>query len=198
MRLLLGICGVFALLSLFSSVLTPLYSSMKIFSILGLICFSATLSWSQSVQVSPQVFASQGAHFDNGQFQLDYTIGEAAAVSTISTGNLTLTQGFHQTDKFTIIYIPEIEAEIGTSLYPNPADNYTNLEISCEKPLDLVIEIIDATGRQVAQPKQIIHLGGKISYALGTAEFAAGTYFIRISTNEGRVSRTLKFNKSFQ
>ncbi|WP_298509043.1 hemagglutinin protein [uncultured Kordia sp.] len=63
------------------------------FLFLGIICISF---FSQAQDIERQVVASSGETIANGTVSLNFTVGELA-VTTITDGNSTLTQGFHQT-----------------------------------------------------------------------------------------------------
>ena len=49
-----------------------------------------------SQTMNPQVNASAGTHFQSGNSEVSFTIGEPVIV-TLQSGNNKLTQGFHQT-----------------------------------------------------------------------------------------------------
>jgi hypothetical protein len=151
----------------------------------------------QSIQLSPQVFSSQGNNFVGTGFELSYTIGELAAISTISSGNITLTQGFHQPDKFTIITIKPLDQLFGAEIYPNPSSDMAQIKISSDEFYDLSIELYDASGRKLRSEK-VNHYPGEQLYTLNTSELSAGTYLVRFLTENGRVSKTLRLNKIYQ
>jgi len=164
----------------------------------NLIAFGFLIScgslWSQT-QLSPQVFASQGNNFKNGQFEISYTIGELAAVSTLSVSTLTLTQGFHQTDKFTVAFVEDINSVWEASLFPNPVNDQLNLTIETSIFTELEAKIFDASGRIVAAYSNLKCLPGSIQFPISTQGFAAGAYLMRIHSKTGKFQKTLRFNK---
>jgi hypothetical protein len=161
--------------------------------VLGFLISSGSL-WSQT-QLSPQVFASQGNNFKNGQFEISYTIGELAAVSTLSISNLTLTQGFHQTDKFTIAFVEDANSVWEATLFPNPVNELLNLNIETSIFSELEAKIFDASGRIVASYPNLRCLPGSVQFPISTQSFSAGAYLIRINSKTGTYQKTLRFNK---
>jgi hypothetical protein len=179
-------------------VLKPIFArnhnNMKIKLIAIGFLISCGNSWSQT-QLSPQVFASQGNNFKNGQFEISYTIGELAAVSTLSVSSFTLTQGFHQTDKFTVAFVEDINSTWEASLFPNPVNDQLNLKIETSAFAELEAKIFDATGRIVAAYSNLKCLPGSIQFPISTNGFAAGAYLMRINSKKGKFQKTLRFNK---
>jgi hypothetical protein len=161
-------------------------------------CLSFGLLMSQTVQISPQVFAAAGGAYDGPQFELSYTIGELSAVSTISNAGTTLTQGFHQTDKFTVIILVEsLDDILGAELYPNPANEQASLKITSAFSAKLLIDIYDAGGKKTQETQNINHVPGAQQYLFDTSGLAAGSYMVRIYTADGNISKTLRMNKIY-
>jgi hypothetical protein len=160
-------------------------------------CLCSGLVMSQTVQLSPQVFAASGGAYDGPMFELSYTIGELAAVSTISNGGTTLTQGFHQTDKFTIILIEDVNNAIGAELYPNPANEQANIKITSSFSAKLLVDIYDAGGKKTQETQSINHVPGAQQYVFDTSTLAAGYYMVRIYTANGDIDKTLRMNKTY-
>lgn len=161
-------------------------------------CLSFGLAMSQTVQLSPQVFAATGGEYDGPLFELSYTIGELAAVSTIENGGTTLTQGFHQTDKFTVIILVEpLNNVLGAELYPNPANEQASIKITSAFSAKLLVDIYDAGGKKTQETQNINHVPGAQQYNFDTSSLAAGSYMVRIYTADGNISKTLRMNKVY-
>ncbi len=158
------------------------------------ICVAAS---SQNVQLSPEVFSSQGGNFIGADFELSYTIGELAAISTITSGDITLTQGFHQPDKFTIISIRPLEEELGAEIFPNPSSEMAQIKISSSEFYYLSIELYDAAGR-VLRSEKVKQFPGEQLYTLPTSDLAVGTYLVRLINSDGSAKKTLRLNKIYQ
>ncbi|MDB5284267.1 MAG: outer rane adhesin like protein [Bacteroidota bacterium] len=76
--------------------------------------------------------------------------------------------------------ISEIAPKPNLSLYPNPAGNYLVVETD-ETALDGIIQITDATGREVFKSQ----IAGRTTQ-IQTAVLTGGIYFVKMSDNSGR------------
>ncbi len=161
-----------------------------------LILFSAFQHNAQNIVLAPQVLSSQGQHFQNAQFELSWTVGEMAAVSTISSGNNIFTQGFHQPDKFTIAFTEDLMATWSAGLYPNPADEYVTLSLLAANNEELVVEILDAAGKLVRSPQKLQVPPGQQQINFPLSDLACGIYLLRLTTANGKYQRSYRFNKS--
>lgn len=161
-----------------------------------MVLFAAFQADAQNIILAPQVIASQGQHFQNAQFELSWTIGEMSAVSTISGGNNTFTQGFHQPDKFTIAFTEDLMASWSAGLYPNPADEYITLSLNAVNNEEFVIEILDAAGKLVRSPQKLHALPGQQQIEFPLTDMASGIYLLRLTTANGKYQRSYRFNKS--
>ena len=161
-----------------------------------LFLFVAIEAASQNIVLAPQVIASQGQHFQNAQFELSWTIGEMSAVSTISGGNNTFTQGFHQPDKFTIAFTEDLMASWSAGLYPNPADEHVTLSLNAINNEEMVVEILDAAGKLVRSAQKLQVLAGQQQIDFPLTDMASGIYLLRLTTADGKYQRTYRFNKS--
>jgi len=117
---------------------------MKKLILLLLFSFSL-MAFSQ--QISPDVIASGGDHFESDELSLSWTIGETV-VSTLES-DVILTQGFHQ-GNFIITAIDEKELEnLSINIFPNPTPDY--LYIDWKSNTDLMeqvhIQLLDMNGK---------------------------------------------------
>lgn len=104
-----------------------------------------------SQQISPEVIASAGDHFENDGISLSWTLGEPV-ISTMESDYI-LTQGFHQ-DFYIITAIDEQELDhISISIYPNPTPDFINIEL--KKNTDVTekinIQLLDLNGRLIKE-----------------------------------------------
>lgn len=172
---------------------------MKKFNIiLGLFIFSA-FSVAQAQSLTPQVFASQGNLFQNSNFSVSYTIGELAAVNTLNANGFILTQGFHQPDKFSIVnFIPSIQANWSSNTFPNPVSNELNLNIQTEKPLQLNIQLVDASGRLVVLFSNLATMVGEQNIVIPFESYASGIYTLFLTENKTGSRQSIKIVKTYQ
>ncbi|MGZ5244953.1 MAG: T9SS type A sorting domain-containing protein, partial [Bacteroidia bacterium] len=70
---------------------------------------------------------------------------------------------------------------IDMSVYPNPAQNITNVSFDLAKAGDVEILIIDIQGRTVGQYNYSKQAAGNHVYKLETANLKKGTYFVKVS-----------------
>jgi hypothetical protein len=101
-----------------------------------------------------QVVSTAGSSMSNASGSISYTIGEGVT-RTISKGDNTLTQGFHQTT-LTVSMINELkELDFTISVYPNPTTDLVNLIIGKENAVGLWYQVSDLNGKLVAQKELI-------------------------------------------
>jgi|AntAceMinimDraft_17_1070374.scaffolds.fasta_scaffold00766_1 hypothetical protein len=76
-------------------------------------------------------------------------------------------------------------------IYPNPAENYINIEINLSDTSDIVINIYDIMGRRLLNINKQNILKEFINYDI--SEFAKGLYFITIiADNKQYVKKIFK------
>ncbi|MBW8051860.1 MAG: T9SS type A sorting domain-containing protein [Cytophagales bacterium] len=152
-----------------------------------LFCFTGI-----SQSVSPEVYATSGDHYTGTNAQLSWTIGEPV-IETVSNTNNIITQGFHQTnyDITSIKENPDLGFNI--SVFPNPISN--TLQININGDVDnsnLKIELTDITGKILTNEKIA---GTVITYQLNMREYATGSYFLKITTEKGKLINSYKIQK---
>jgi hypothetical protein len=83
-----------------------------------------------SQSISNSVVASSGSYYANGQFSVNWTLGEPMTY-TYSSSNVIITQGFQQNHKFIPVSIPNSEsASSEINIYPNPANDFLFIRFS--------------------------------------------------------------------
>lgn len=141
--------------------------------------------------------SSASNSYSSSSIKLDWTIGELAAVTTISGNNYTLTQGLHQPDKFTV-GINDFELQnFSINLYPNPAVSQINLDLIGNIGSDVVIKIYDATGRIVIPAHSVKLFQDITPTQIDVSTLAQGAYFIEISSENKNFRTAISFIKSF-
>jgi hypothetical protein len=147
--------------------------------------------------LTPRVISSQGGHFQSPAFSVSYTIGELAAVNTISGNGFIFTQGFHQPDKFSIVnQIADAEANWNIYAFPNPVSNQLNLSLNSNKTFNLLIRITDAAGRLVFAQSGVKTVPGEQVIQLNFIDYAPGVYHIRLDDELSGATQVLKAIKS--
>jgi hypothetical protein len=95
------------------------YLTLVVFLLLGVL-----MSTAQSVD--RHVTASAGNEFTNSSGTITYTIGEPVT-ETLSSGNATATQGFHQ-GIINITSVREQIKDLEISIYPNPTSDHITVK----------------------------------------------------------------------
>lgn len=74
-------------------------------------------------------------------------------------------------------------SNVSLNVFPNPASDYINLDIKFEEATDATVFITDMTGRLVKS--QVLGTITQERATINVSDLAAGTYMVRLSTNEG-------------
>jgi len=150
--------------------------------------------------LSPTVVASSGGFFSSASGMLSETIGELAAVTTLTSAGNFLTQGFQQPSDFsTGIAIVESE-DISLSVFPNPSEGLFNVVVHTAKDETLQLTLYDMLGKKIFQSVNILSAGKNI-LQLDLTQLIAGIYLLEcLFTNpkDGKQNRSyLKLNLSY-
>jgi len=164
----------------------------RVFIILSV---SVTLAKAQ-ISLSPQVYSTAGTVFQNSQFHITYTVGEMSCVSTVSSGNSILTQGFNQPDKFTVATIQSTFSPWMWSVYPNPADQELVIRFNAPFEKKLSLKIVDALGRLILPEDTFTHTGAEWIKSLDVSAFASGLYFVQLTSAGGEINQIIPFVRS--
>lgn len=144
--------------------------------LLGLCLLSAPVG---AQSVSPKVLASGGRYASAGGYSVSYTVGEMAAVSTLTASGRTLTQGFQQPNDILIgILDAEKTAEGTFAVYPNPAVDKLWLGYEFPKDGEVAIYLTTVTGQSLGAVLKETYESGKVLHPLDCTAFAAGDYLI--------------------
>lgn len=126
------------------------------------------------------IIAPSGTTYSNGNTIIDFTLGEMI-ISTYSTNNTGITQGFHQTS-VKISAVVDINPDFSILVYPNPTSEFIYIESS--KPTkDYHLEIYDTDGRLIIRKEM-----NELSTSANISQYATAIYFLRIlNAHENRV-----------
>ena len=75
--------------------------------------------------------------------------------------------------------ITEINSSTHFSVYPNPATNFTTLEISSDKTQTIKISVIDLLGKEIAKKEKVIFSGTTLE-TINVSEYQNGIYFVNL------------------
>lgn len=168
----------------------------KIFTLLAM----AALPFAMYAQsLTPQVISSTGGFSSNANGSLSYTVGEMSMVTTLSSGNSILTQGFQQPNDLSVGLIDMTRDEYGSFVvYPNPAVD--NLFFGFQFPEEgrVTVAIFDAIGQKVADVYNNEYKNGKVVETLNVTNYAAGVYVMSVQFMGEKSNRSYVTSKQFQ
>lgn len=121
------------------------------------------------------VVSNQGDSYSNSIGGLDFTIGEVVT-NTVSNGEKTLTQGFHQTNwNFVSIenHVPSYEAII----FPNPTEEFLNIKASLYENISYLL--YDEMGKLILKGNLLSE-----ETALELSPLATGRYSLILSNGK--------------
>ena len=154
--------------------------------------FLAVATLSAQVILAPSVISSGGGHFDGDNFSISWTLGELA-VTTLTGGDLILTQGFQQ-PFITGVGIAEKEMDWQISVYPNPVSDELRIRFDIPDPGDYFIEVQDVMGRLMSQEQHKQVTTGDV-ILLKTSHYTYGVYFLRVFTGDRQQVQVTRFEK---
>jgi hypothetical protein len=163
---------------------------MKTFSPLIVVLMISSVGFSQSLE--RQVIGSAGDYATSGSISLSYTVGEVAT-TTLSNGNLILTQGFQQPDSDTINSIDEPLFVGDIAVYPNPTSDIVIVKINTDQT-GLSLVLTNPLGQDLVAT-EIDTNGGSYTGEVDMTRLAAGHYMLYLRDARGRVVTTYKVQK---
>jgi len=143
--------------------------------------------------ISPSAIASAGIYSESGNLQLSSTVGELA-VQTLSTANLILTQGFQQPLVIGTGVPDERELDWEVKTWPNPVYDQLNISIRLAKPMDLILEIYDLTGKKV-WIEQLSNIPANYNHTINLIHLRQGIYFLKVTSTDQKLNRIIKIQK---
>ena len=131
-----------------------------------------TLISSVTVVSAQEVISSQGSSYVNSSNSIDFTIGEVIT-NTESSVNITLTQGFHQSN-WNFLGLQDFDHSYSASIFPNPTSDVLNIKASnFEK---ITYSLFDEQGKLIEQNL----LSGEVT-SIQVSQLALGSYSIKLS-----------------
>ena len=156
--------------------------------------------YAEAQSLTPTVVASSGGFFSNALGMLSETVAELAAVTTLTSANNFLTQGFQQpSSDFSTGVEPIISKGISLRVFPNPSEGIFNLVIQSDADEPTQFIVYDMLGRKIISGEDFIYSGKNI-FRLDLSNRVAGVYLLEclfINSKNGEQTRThFKLNLS--
>ncbi|MDZ4706277.1 MAG: T9SS type A sorting domain-containing protein [Saprospiraceae bacterium] len=147
---------------------------------------------------SSSVIASAGSSSQKGKTRLEWTLGETAVATIITTSGL-LTEGFHQPEILKITPVSGVrpvtsDTELVT-IAPNPVSTWFTIYLPRDWSAQTsMIALFDAWGKQV-QTGQI--QPGQANAEWDMSMHPTGTYWLRIVAKDSQQVQTFKVIKIY-
>ena len=149
------------------------------------------------VTLAPKVIASTGQYVKHGPFEVSYTVGEMAAVTTLGSINgLHITQGFHQPEEVAILTaLSEQKSElINVALYPNPTTQTVWIGYHLAEAGKVNLRIYSISGQLIETLSNDNYGGGSILNHYDVSHLSNGNYFmsLQFTSSTGQQSSSSK------
>lgn len=180
-----------------SGVKSRLLSGKKILTVVTLISF-----FSAGAQtLTPTVVASSGGFFSNPSGMLSEAVAELAAVTTLTSTNNFLTQGFQQPSAdFSTTVEPIVSEDFSLSVFPNPSEGIFNLVIHSDADETFRLSVYDIIGKKIISAENFLSRGKNI-FRLDLSNRIAGIYLLEClftNSQNGKQTKThIKLNLSY-
>lgn len=143
----------------------------------------------QNATVFNQVIGSTGHVGLQQGLIYSYTVGEAV-ITTLSSDERILTQGFHQPEHTILVSIDDpVFADWDIQAFPNPVSDQLTIRFSSDKPASLRATVIDLAGRIMASEIPLPDPSGSM---LDCRSWQPGVYFIQIRDTTNRAFATIR------
>ena len=137
----------------------------------------ASANYCSAQMVLPSTLNASGATVNKGYYSFDWSIGESTAVSTLTNGNLMVTQGVLQYHSGNVVdkNVGMIWFPNEVKLFPNPVRNILEINFKHLVPGSLHFELFNNAGQLLWQ-KDAIYNGVSLIEKLNMSGMPAGTY----------------------
>ena len=140
-----------------------------------------------------QVIASTGTDMNYATGMVSFSVGEVV-IETAIGAQLLLNQGFHQTNpKEDVINNVAVKRnKIDYRIYPNPANDWLNIDLAIAESTTVLIEIYSSDGKRMSAAVSAIVPHHPILWNI--ADLPTGSYLLVITNSQKMVSMTKKFS----
>jgi len=147
--------------------------------------FLASTTYCSAQLVMPSTLNATGSTANRGYYSFDWSIGESAAVSTLTNGSLMATQGVLQYHSGNVV-----ERNVGliwfpneVKLFPNPVRNMLEIDFKHLVPGTLHFELFNNAGQLLWQ-KDVPYNGVSLIEKLNMSGMPAGQYTLYLYQND--------------
>jgi Secretion system C-terminal sorting domain len=159
----------------------------KVLTFLLLICANGF-----SQELSHQVLVPAAGLVSTNTLSYSQTIGETA-IEIIGSSGFVFTQGFQQPG---IKIAPETAPDgNGVDVYPNPATDYIKVKFFGDVARNFKVDVINIAGTIVSSMTTSFITRYYDIQQIDFAKLKYGFYFVRVVSDDGKISRTFKIEK---
>jgi hypothetical protein len=154
---------------------------------IALLSFQTSLINAQSL--SSFVTSNGGGFWQTANQSLQYTIGEES-ISTYTTGDQTLTEGFEQS-QLVVTAVSTIDNSSEINVYPNPASTEVIIDVAKSNDGYQKVYFTDMLGRQIAVP---VTLNSSV-ITCDVSSLSSGTYLLNLVMKNSNIILNYKIIK---
>ncbi len=88
------------------------------------------------------------------------------------------------------VSIEEIPSVAHVNIFPNPANDLLNINLTSKQYADLAVSVLSTDGREIIQRTVGTHKGNQ-TISLDVSALSAGFYFVRLTSEEGNIVRKI-------
>ena len=143
--------------------------------------FPAILIFSKGVSqsITPDIVNSSGGTKTYGYYCFDWSVGEASAIETMSTGNIILTNGVLQPENKLVTNF-NLSCEIDeVVVYPNPTNGRIEVDFLFTQTGRITLNFFDESGRLLSR-QQFDYFGNGQIVKTDLSRFPSSIYFLEI------------------
>ncbi|MCP4442491.1 MAG: T9SS type A sorting domain-containing protein [Aureispira sp.] len=163
-----------------------------IFKITLVLFLLSNVAWGQ-INKDRDVIGSAGNYSSTPTLQVAWTVGEVA-VTTETSGNLIVTQGFQQ-EYIGVSAVSNLEFAGEINVFPNPVADVLNFRIEVEKNVEMVGELFDATGKKVYEIASF-EVYDQYQDQINFSDLPAGNWFLRFVDKTNNTEKTFTIVKA--
>ena len=148
-----------------------------------------SFSAAQSARIFNQVVASTGKEAVQQGLMYSYTVGEVV-ISTVSSDERSLTQGFHQPEQTQLVSVSDPAlADWNIEVFPNPVSDWLTVRFSLEKGDRLSVNVFDVAGKAILLNQILSEPDGS---QIDCSRWQPGVYFLQVFDPVSRANATLR------
>lgn len=135
--------------------------------------------------IERKVISSSGGVFTNLDLKIFFTVGELSP-HYFSNSNLIVSQGFQQ-NNVNITSLVENNTNLEVSAYPNPTNDFLQIELESKDQIEITFEIMDIQGKRVIHSTPNFSFQGKGKTLIDVSELPNGSYLILLFNNAQKI-----------